>query len=153
MNHSKFRYVFGILFLILLIGSFYLIDLLISNKPYKTVTPDVYEKGTVVSLYDKLPKAFPVELVLKDFVLDYVGEVKNPVGKVDVTISFLSPSDVLYIVNSYRSKLSENGWKVSVDLVSKEVAVVIITKNNTEIMLSVATGEENGSIITIQYEK
>ncbi len=153
MNHSKLRYVFGFLFLILLVGIFYLIDFLVANKPYETLQPESYEVGTTVSLYDKLPRSFPVEFVLPDFQLDSANEIKTSGGVIETTVSFTSLSTLLYIVNTYRVNLAEKGWTVVVDSTAPEVMLVRASKEGKDFLVTLAMASKSTSMITIQYEK
>ncbi len=153
MNHSKLRYVFGFSFLLLLVLSFYLIDFFVGNKPYETLTPDSYEAGTTVSLYNKFPRSLPVEFVLSDFVFDSANEIKNPSGVTETTVSFTSLSSAIYIVNTYRMELIEKGWTVVVDSSAPEVMLMQVSKGDENFLFTLAATSKSTIMITIQYEK
>jgi len=152
-NHSKLRYVVGLLFLLVLVGIYYLVVYFSGEKPYKVLTPDVYPEGTTVSLYKDVPKSFPKEFILANTTLDYSGELKTPNGKTQTTASFVSNENILYITNSYRASLSNENWSVSVESLTGNAAILKATKNNEVVIVSIVPISPTTTLITIQYEK
>jgi hypothetical protein len=152
VSNSK-RYIVVILFLVILIGLYYLVGYLSSPKPYEVLSPEVYEKGTTVSLYKDVPSSFPKEFILSNTKLDYSGELKIPNGKTQTTVSFVSNENLLYIINSYRASLSKENWSVGVESLTENAGILRVTKKEETVMISVVPINSTETLITVQYDK
>jgi hypothetical protein len=150
-SYSK-RYIVGLALLVLLALLYFLVSYLLKEKPYEVLTPDVYEKGTTVSLYNNVPSSFPKEFIQTNTKLDYSGELTTPSGKTQTTASFVSNESILYIINSYRSSLAKEGWSVGVESLTERAGILRSTKGEETVMLSVVPINPNETLITVQYE-
>jgi len=152
-NHSKLRYVVGLLFLLIVVVLYYLLNNYSGEKPYEVLTPDVYPEGTTVSLYKDVPKFFPKEFILANTTLDYSGKLETPNGKTQTTVSFVSNENILYIANSYRASLSKENWSVFIESLTENAGILRATKNSEVVIVSIVPISPTTTLITIQYEK
>lgn len=154
INHSILKYTFIIFIIILLLlGFFYLFSLNLREKPYEVLTPDVYEVGTTVSLYQNTPPGFPKDLILEEKTLDYSGTVTVPSGKKQTTVSYISNKSMTELVDIYSNALPEKGWQIMAKSVYPKVSVIQAVKKDQSILLSIAPSKDGEVMITFQYEQ
>jgi len=152
ISNFKLRYIFrGIVLLVLLFSLYYLVGYLRREKPYEVLTPEVYEKGTTVSLYKNVPPSFPQEFMLLNSKIDYSGETKSSNGTTQTQVALISNDSVLNIINYYKTYLPEEDWLVSVETLKESIGVIRATKDNRSIIVSVITIDPTETMVTIQY--
>ena len=155
INQTTLRYSFIIIIILVLLslGFIYVFSSKIAGeKPYQVLTPEVYEKGTTVSLYKNIPPDFPKEVVLEDKILDYSGAVTSPQGKTQITVSYVTDKSMQEVVDMYLGSLPGVGWKVAEKSVYIKVSIIKAFKGTQNILMSIAPLEGRGTIVTFQYE-
>lgn len=156
INHSILRYTFIIIVVLILLslGFIFVFSGKISQeKPYQVLTPEVYEKGTVVALYKNTPPGFPKEVVLENKTLDYSGTVTTPQGKTQITVSYISDKSMQDIVSLYEKSLPSVGWNITEKTVYEKVSIIKATKGEQSVLLSIAPLRESETMVTFQYIK
>jgi len=156
INQTTLRYSFVIIIVLVLLslGFIYVFSVKIGGeKPYQVLTPEVYEKGTTVSLYKNIPPDFPREVVLEDKTLDYSGTVTSPQGKTQITVSYVTDKSMQDVVDVYLGSLPGVGWKVVEKSVYIKVSIIKAIKGTQSILISIAPLEGRGTKVTFQYEK
>lgn len=124
----------------------------LKEKPYKVLTPDVYEEGTTVSLYKNVPPEFPKNVIAEEKVLNYSGTVSSPNGKKQITVSYVSDKTMSNLVTLYSEFLPKNNWELIARSVYEKVSIIQISKNERNIMLTIAPIKDGETMVTFQYE-
>lgn len=156
INQTTLRYSFIIIIVLVLLslGFIYVFSSKIAGeKPYQVLTPEVYEKGTTVSLYKDTPPDFPKEVVLEDKTLDYSGAVTSPQGKTQITVSYVTDKSMQDVVALYSDFLPTVGWSITEKSVYIKVSIIKAFKGTQNVLMSIAPLEGRGTIVTFQYEK
>ena len=154
-HHSKLKYLL-LLFVLVLVVFIYLFYTKIQNeKPSEILNPSSYEVGTKISLYKNAPPGFPTEILSQNTTLDYSGEVTNPSGKIQTTVSYISNSSMQDIVDIYSISLPQNEWNISLKLItaSTNVAIIKASKDSRSILITIAPLKAEEMMVTIQYER
>jgi hypothetical protein len=155
-NRSTLRYIFIIIIVLILLSLcfIYVFSGKISKeKPYQTLTPDIYKKGTVVELYKNTPPNFPKEVVLENKTLDYSGTVAVPGSKVQIKVSYVSDKSMQNIVDLYNKSLPSVGWNIVEKTIYTKVSIIRATKGEQSILMSISPIKEGEVMVTFQYEK
>ncbi len=149
---NKSRYFIGATFLILLGAVFYFLNQVGAVKPTTILTPEVYEQGTTVNLYDEFPRGFPQDLLLGGYEVDYIGEVKNPNGSVDVSVTLFYRESLNNLINRYREMLTGKSLDFRVESDNPEVSVFYVSKSKDLIILTISYLTDRKTMVTIQYK-
>jgi len=124
-----------------------------NNKPYEVLAPEVYEKGTKVSLYKETPPNFPKEVILENKIPDYSGVVTAPEGATQTTVSYITDKSMEEVVDIYDRSLPLVGWKIVEKTVYTKVAIISFKKEKQSIFMSIAPLKEGDTLVTFQYEE
>ncbi|HEY4508779.1 MAG TPA: hypothetical protein VJC13_00650 [Candidatus Paceibacterota bacterium] len=155
-GHSKLKYFLsflvavGVLTLLAFVYQKYQIT---QEKPYKILTPQSYATGTTVSLYKNTPPDFPKEVLLEDKILDYSGTVTSPQGKTQITVSYVTDKSMQDIVDMYTIHLPALGWAITQKSIYEKVSIIKATKNQQNILMSIAPLKMGEVMVTFQYEQ
>jgi len=143
-----------VIIILLLVGFVYITSVgVFGERPYQVLTPEVYEKGTTVSLYKGTPPKFPEEVILEDKPLDYSGSVVSPQGKTQITVSYISNKTMNELVELYSQTLPSVGWGISEKSIYEKVSIIKTDKGDQSVLLSISPLEKGGVLVTFQYEK
>ncbi|MEK9179322.1 MAG: hypothetical protein AAB893_02535 [Patescibacteria group bacterium] len=154
MDIKKSKYVLVVGIILILAGLFYFFNLKNSKvAPYQVLSPEGYEIGTTVSLYKNTPPGFPREIISENKELNYSGTVQAPDGGTQITVSYISDKNIPELVKMYKISLPKNGWTISESAVDDKVATISAFKTIERIIITTATAEDKGTMVTFQYEK
>lgn len=151
--NKKLRLIVGVFSIILIIIIFYLFDFFKKDRPEKIITPEVYDTGTEVSIYKDVPKSFPKELILNDFIVDYVGEVSDGDSYFLATFSFKVGDSFENIKERYISNLKNLGLLFTSEVDNAEVSVLNVYINEQRYVVSLSYLSSTESMVTIQSNK
>lgn len=142
-----------IILLIILCGIGYWV--FISNKsaePVQVLSPDNYEQGTTISLYEKLPPSFPKELILGNLDFKKASVLNLPSGKTQTSLVYISKENSTRISEIYKFELIKQGWAVVSDVPNERLSTVTANKDG-QLLIVTAVKEGDSTLITFQYEK
>ncbi|MFA5888966.1 MAG: hypothetical protein WCW47_03715 [Candidatus Paceibacterota bacterium] len=155
-NQSIIKYFIVIIIVLILLslGFIYIFSVKISKEtPYQTLTPENYEKGTVVNLYKNIPPGFPKEVVLENKTLDYSGSVTTSQDKTRITVSYISDKNMQNVVGIYEKSLPDVGWNIVDKSIYEQVSIIRAIKEEQSILVSISPLKEDETMVTFQYEK
>ncbi|MEK7190454.1 MAG: hypothetical protein AAB661_01675 [Patescibacteria group bacterium] len=155
-NNFKSKCSLAVVFILIIIGLFYLLNSktpFFSAAPTKVFAPENYPAGTTVSLYKNTPPGFPREIISENKELNYSGTVQAPDGGTQITVSYISDKNIPELVKMYKISLPKNGWTISESAVEDKVATISAFKTIERLIITTATAEDKGTMVTFQYEK
>lgn len=123
-----------------------------TSQPVQVLSPDNYEEGTTVSLYEKIPPEFPKDLILGNLDFKKSTVLRLPSGKINIKAYYESNEGVNLISDRYKFKLLETGWKVVANVEGDRLSNVTASKDG-QVLIVTSVKEENNTLITFQYEK
>lgn len=123
-----------------------------SSEPVQVLSPDNYEQGTTISLYEKLPPSFPKELILGNLDFKKASVLSLPSGKTQTSLVYTSKENGTRISEIYKFELIKQGWAVVSDVPNERLSTVTANKDE-QLLIVTAVKEGDNTLITFQYEK
>lgn len=163
LNHVQLKHAAAILIIALLIvfvGVFFNSSSknnlnLMAEKPYEVIKPEKgYIPGTTVSLYKNAPPGFPSEVILENKTLSHSSLVNTPDGKSQTSVSYMSDKSPLEVAQSYTVSLPKQGWKITSNVISKNISVLQASLGEKKLLLTVSPGNTpnaTDAMVTLQY--
>ncbi len=150
-NKSKYSWVIGIILII--IALIYLFNLKKEiSEPVEVVSPEGYEEGTTLTMYEGLPPSFPRELLLEKKKLEFSNVLVLPSGKTQIHFSYKTDKNMMQVFDLYKYDLIGKQWKLITDANNPKVATISGSKETEKLIITIIA-EEAGSSVTFQHEK
>ncbi len=150
---DAFKYfVYLILFLIFICGLVFLFKNSFSQEVQVVDSPEGFEEGTKLSIYDQVPPNFPKELILEEGITTTHASLLNlPDGRNQIKVSYISGKSLRELADMYKFSLIRNGWNPVVNP-GDDVVVVSAAREEDKFTATFVRGS-GGTSVTFQYEK